>query len=98
MRSLAFTATDKAYWNQWAALCCACGLCTLFACPEELFPKEACDDSKAEMRKAGVDVGLVRRRHPLPVDLRGLRFGVAWPTRLAYSCCAAAKASGRRSV
>ncbi len=52
MRSLAFTATGAAYWNQWAALCCACGLCTLYACPEELFPKEACDQSKAELRRA----------------------------------------------
>lgn len=54
MRSLAFTATGAEYWNQWAALCCACGLCTLYACPEELFPKEACDQSKAEMRKANL--------------------------------------------
>lgn len=54
MRSLAFTATGAAYWNQWAALCCACGLCTLYACPEELFPKEACDDAKAEMRRAEI--------------------------------------------
>jgi Na+-translocating ferredoxin:NAD+ oxidoreductase RnfC subunit len=53
MRSLAFTATGQAHWDQWAALCCSCGLCTLFACPEELFPKEACDQSKAEMKKAG---------------------------------------------
>jgi Na+-translocating ferredoxin:NAD+ oxidoreductase RnfC subunit len=53
MRSLAFTATGSELWNQWAALCCACGLCTLYACPEELFPKEACDDSKAALRKAG---------------------------------------------
>lgn len=51
MRSLAFTATGADYWNQFAALCCSCGLCTLFACPEELYPKEACDDSKAEMRR-----------------------------------------------
>jgi Na+-translocating ferredoxin:NAD+ oxidoreductase RnfC subunit len=54
MRSLAFTATGAEYWNQWAALCCSCGLCTLYACPEELYPKEACDDSKAEMRKANL--------------------------------------------
>jgi Na+-translocating ferredoxin:NAD+ oxidoreductase RnfC subunit len=54
MRSLAFTATGAEYWNQWAALCCACGLCTLYACPEELFPKEACDQSKAEMRRASL--------------------------------------------
>lgn len=54
MRSLGFTATGTAYWDQFAALCCACGLCTLFACPEELFPKEACDQSKAEMKKEGL--------------------------------------------
>jgi Na+-translocating ferredoxin:NAD+ oxidoreductase RnfC subunit len=52
MRSLAFTGTGADYWNQWASLCCACGLCTLYACPEMLFPKEACDDSKAAMRAA----------------------------------------------
>jgi len=54
MRSLAFTGTGAEYWNQWAALCCSCGLCTLYACPEELYPKEACDDSKAAMRRANV--------------------------------------------
>jgi Na+-translocating ferredoxin:NAD+ oxidoreductase RnfC subunit len=54
MRSLAFTATGAERWNDWAAMCCSCGLCTLFACPEELFPKEACDQSKAELRKANV--------------------------------------------
>lgn len=53
MRSLAFTATGADYWNQWAALCCSCGLCTLYACPEQLFPKEACDASKAELRRTG---------------------------------------------
>jgi Na+-translocating ferredoxin:NAD+ oxidoreductase RnfC subunit len=54
MRSLAFTSTGQEYWNQLASLCCSCGLCTLFACPEELYPKEACDGSKAEMRRANL--------------------------------------------
>jgi Na+-translocating ferredoxin:NAD+ oxidoreductase RnfC subunit len=54
MRTLAFTGTGADVYNQWAAMCCSCGLCTLFACPEELYPKEACDDAKAEMRKAQV--------------------------------------------
>ena len=53
MRSLGLHATGAAHWNEWATLCCSCGLCTLYACPEELFPKEACDDAKAELRKAG---------------------------------------------
>src|SRR5512142_305723 len=54
MRGLGFTATGKASWDTLAQLCCACGLCTLYACPEALFPKEACDMSKAEMRKANI--------------------------------------------
>jgi Na+-translocating ferredoxin:NAD+ oxidoreductase RnfC subunit len=67
MRSLAFTATGKEYWNQWAALCCSCGLCTLYACPEELFPKEACDDAKAEMRRANLKWSGKREVKPHPI-------------------------------
>ena len=32
MRSLGFTKTGSAVWNQMAELCCSCGLCTLYAC------------------------------------------------------------------
>jgi Na+-translocating ferredoxin:NAD+ oxidoreductase RnfC subunit len=53
MRSLGFTLAGEAQWNQYAALCCACGLCTLYACPEALFPKEACDQSKTAMKAQG---------------------------------------------
>lgn len=53
MRSLAFTATGAERFSEWAALCCSCGLCTLYACPEELYPKEACDESKDILRQAG---------------------------------------------
>jgi Na+-translocating ferredoxin:NAD+ oxidoreductase RnfC subunit len=53
MRSLAFTATDRKFWDEYAALCSACGLCTLYSCPEELYPKEACDDSKEVLRQGG---------------------------------------------
>ena len=54
MRSLAFTGSGEATWNGWAALCCSCGLCSLYSCPESLFPKTACDNSKAAMRAAGL--------------------------------------------
>lgn len=53
MRSLGFSLAGTALWNQFAQLCCACGLCTLYACPEDLYPKEACDKAKAEMKAAG---------------------------------------------
>ncbi len=54
MRSLGFTLTGGDIWNQWAQLCCACGLCTLYACPEDLYPKEACDDGKRSQRALGL--------------------------------------------
>jgi Na+-translocating ferredoxin:NAD+ oxidoreductase RnfC subunit len=54
MRSLGFTATGEQVWNQWAQLCCSCGLCTLYACPEDLYPKEACDKAKFDLKSAGL--------------------------------------------
>ena len=54
MRSLGFTTTGAEIWNQWSELCCACGLCTLYACPEDLYPKEACDMGKHDRRAAGL--------------------------------------------
>jgi Na+-translocating ferredoxin:NAD+ oxidoreductase RnfC subunit len=54
MRSLGFTMTGGEIWNQWAELCCACGICTLYACPEDLYPKEACDQGKRDRRAAGL--------------------------------------------
>jgi Na+-translocating ferredoxin:NAD+ oxidoreductase RnfC subunit len=54
MRSLGFTKTGSAVFNQMAELCCSCGLCTLYACPEDLYPKEACDKAKVEMKDAGI--------------------------------------------
>ncbi|MDX2150753.1 MAG: SLBB domain-containing protein [Bryobacteraceae bacterium] len=54
MRSLGFSLTGASNWNQWGELCCACGLCTLYACPEDLFPKEACDQAKHDLRAEGI--------------------------------------------
>ncbi len=54
MRSLSFTSTGENIWNQFAELCCACGLCTLYACPESLFPKEACDKAKHDLKEQGI--------------------------------------------
>ena len=55
MRSLGFSKTGSKLWNQMAELCCACGLCTLYSCPEDLYPKEACDKAKTEMRIEGIN-------------------------------------------
>jgi Na+-translocating ferredoxin:NAD+ oxidoreductase RnfC subunit len=83
MRSLGFTMTGAGVWNQWAELCCACGICTLYACPEDLYPKEACDQGKRDRRAAGlkfvqqkpVEVHPMKeyRRVPLPQLRRRLQ-------------------------
>ncbi len=54
MRSLGFLKSGASNWNQMAELCCGCGLCTLYACPEDLYPKEACDKAKVDMKKEGI--------------------------------------------
>ncbi len=54
MRGLGFSTTGAQHWDQWAELCCSCGICTLYACPEDLYPKEACDQAKGDRRAAGL--------------------------------------------
>ncbi len=54
MRGLGFTMSGEQLWNQSASLCCSCGLCTLYACPEALYPKEACDKAKLDMKTGGI--------------------------------------------
>ena len=77
MRSLAFTATGKDYWNQMAANCCACGLCSLYSCPEDLYPKEACDASKAGMRAEGI-----KWAGPAPVEAHPMHDGRKVPIKM----------------
>jgi Na+-translocating ferredoxin:NAD+ oxidoreductase RnfC subunit len=68
MRSLGFILTGEDKWNLAADLCCACGLCTLYACPEDLYPKEACDGAKASLRQAGL-----RHTQTLPVTVHPMK-------------------------
>jgi len=49
-----------------AQFCCECNLCTLYACPEDLYPSFACVDNKAEMRSKGQTHPATGRRD-LPV-------------------------------
>ena len=53
MRSLGFTTSGEGFWNNFATYCCSCGLCTLYSCPEGLYPREACDQAKVTMRETG---------------------------------------------
>jgi len=54
MRGLGFTLSGEDFWNQMGLLCCECSLCTLYACPEDLYPREACQQSKRQMRLKGL--------------------------------------------
>lgn len=54
MRSLVFTTTGEAVWNKYADLCCSCGLCSLYSCPEDLYPREACDQGKTYLKNNGM--------------------------------------------
>jgi len=79
MRSLVFSRSDENLWNQYADLCCECGLCTLYACPEDLYPREACQQSKTEMREQNFSFEQVKpvKVHPIKdgrkVPLKQLR-------------------------
>ncbi len=51
MRSLQLTGDAKDRLNQWAEHCCECNVCTLFACPEKLDPKNICVDTKIKLKE-----------------------------------------------
>ncbi|MBU2494700.1 MAG: 4Fe-4S dicluster domain-containing protein [Bacteroidetes bacterium] len=76
MRSLVFSTTGEAVWNQYADLCCSCGLCSLYACPEDLYPREACNQGKAELKKQGK-----RYEQSKPVKVHPIKEGRRVPLR-----------------
>jgi Na+-translocating ferredoxin:NAD+ oxidoreductase RnfC subunit len=50
MRSLGFAGERDDFWGTYAMNCCECNLCSLFACPEDLDPKQACVRSKTNIK------------------------------------------------
>ncbi len=76
MRSLEFTTTGKAVWNQYADLCSSCGLCSLYSCPEDLYPREACNQGKAELKNQGVKYEQLK-----PVKVHPIRDGRKVPLK-----------------
>lgn len=76
MRTLVFTKSGKEIWNQFADLCCSCGLCSLYACPEDLYPREACDQSKVEMKQEGF-----RYEQTKPVKVHPIKDGRRVPLK-----------------
>ncbi len=50
MRSLGFAGEKDQFWGKFAVNCCECNLCSLYACPEDLDPKQACVRSKVNVK------------------------------------------------
>jgi len=71
MRSLLTTGEMSETLTYWAQACCACNICTLWACPEDLDPRNVCvttkRDLQAEHRWLSPErlQGMARDVHPL---------------------------------
>jgi len=77
MRSLLTTGTLSKSLTPWAQACCECNVCSLWACPEGLDPRNICVDTKRDLKQA--DLWLSQEKlqslttdvHPLK-DYRGV--------------------------
>jgi len=54
MRSLGFEGEKRDNLSVHALLCCECNLCSLYACPEDLEPRDACVHSKIALQQKGI--------------------------------------------
>jgi len=50
MRTMQFAGGEHKVHSQYGLLCCECSLCSLYACPENLNPREACVAAKGDLR------------------------------------------------
>lgn len=50
MRALEFSGPESDVLNKWALACCECNICSLYACPEELDPRNMCISAKRELK------------------------------------------------
>lgn len=69
MRSLGLSGGGYKNLSQWSLCCVECKLCTLFSCPEMLYPGESCGIAKRELAKDGIRYSLpkdaVLKAHPM---------------------------------
>ncbi len=68
MRGVGFGPERYQDFDLYGRLCCECGICDLYACPEDLSPRDACRGTKLRMAESGVPAGLPPDRaevHPL---------------------------------
>jgi Na+-translocating ferredoxin:NAD+ oxidoreductase RnfC subunit len=68
MRALTFSSTGTPMVSG-TEFCCECNLCTLYACPEDLDPKNICWLSKQQVRESGGKHALFGQEvHPHPMS------------------------------
>jgi Na+-translocating ferredoxin:NAD+ oxidoreductase RnfC subunit len=96
MRSLLMTGAEKDRISMWAQYCCECNVCTLFACPEKLDPKNICVDAKGRLREQKIgrskeeldqlfrDVHSAREGRQIPIAMLYQRLGVKPYDRKAH--------------
>jgi cobalamin reductase len=75
MRNLMFTGSSThSNVHSSALLCSECSLCSMYACPEDLDPRDMCIHSKTEIKKSGADVKAEISKIGLPIfDVHPLR-------------------------
>jgi Na+-translocating ferredoxin:NAD+ oxidoreductase RnfC subunit len=96
MRSLLMTGAERDRLSLWAAYCCECNVCTLFACPEKLDPKNICVDAKDRLREQRMsrskeeldqlfrEVHAAREGRQIPIAMLYQRLGVTPYDRKAH--------------
>jgi Na+-translocating ferredoxin:NAD+ oxidoreductase RnfC subunit len=106
MRSLMMTGAEKDRISLWAEFCCECNVCSLFACPEKLDPKNVCADAKRELKQRGlkrsadelerlfVPVHSIRSGRQVPIPMLYRRLGLTPYDRHAHFVPSGAGPSG----
>jgi Na+-translocating ferredoxin:NAD+ oxidoreductase RnfC subunit len=95
MRSVGFAGDQAESWDRHGLLCCECGACEYFICPESLTPKSMCVRAKQQFAARGLRVAPLPglgRPHPLrearkiPVPRMVQRLGLtAWDVPAPWS-------------
>ena len=73
MRTMLFSGgPEHKLHSQYGLLCCECSLCSLYACPENLNPREACVAAKSDLRElktgfknSSLNTGRAPQVHPV---------------------------------
>ncbi|OGR76170.1 MAG: hypothetical protein A2X32_02770 [Elusimicrobia bacterium GWC2_64_44] len=72
MRTMQFAGGEHKVHSPYGLLCCECSLCSLYACPENLNPREACVAAKGDLRarkigfkNSDLNTGRAPQAHPV---------------------------------